>query len=243
MKTLRRALCLCAGLASLAGAAETERADLSAGRPDYFQFAHMHEMFLDRARLAPVGLLFLGDSITEAWWNVPEFWWQRYGAHQPANFGISGDRTQNVIWRLEHGELDRISPRVIVLMIGTNNTADNSAGEILSGIDRILGLIRAKRPATKVLLLAIFPRGLRNSWDGKPEDWEKRMAVIRDVNAQLPARDDGRLVRFLDIGHVFLDAQGRIPADLMPDQLHLSSAGYERWADAMQARLDAMLKE
>jgi len=162
---------------------------------------------------------------------------------EPADFGISCDRTQNVIWRFERDELDRIAPRVIVLLIGTNNTADNSAGEILAGIDRILGLICAKRPATKVLLLAIFPRGPRHSWDGQPEDWEKRMAVIRDVNAQLPARDDGRVVRVLDIGHVFLDAQGRIPADLMPDQLHLSSAGYERWADAMQARLDAMLKE
>jgi lysophospholipase L1-like esterase len=242
MKTLLTALCWCTGLASFAFAAEPQAADVAAPRPDYFQFAHMHEMFLDRARAAPVGLLFLGDSITEAWWNVPEFWWERYGAHQPANFGISGDRTQNVIWRLEHGALDRITPRVIVLMIGTNNTGDNSAPEIVAGIDRILGLIRAKRPATKVLLLGIFPRGPRNNWDGKPEDWEKRMAVIRAVNTQLPARDDGRLVRFLDIGHVFLDAQGKISGALMPDQLHLSNEAYQLWAKAMQPLLDTMLR-
>jgi beta-glucosidase len=242
MKSLLSALCLCAGLVPLLPAAEPQAADVAAPRPDYFQFAHMHEMFLDRARAAPVGLLFLGDSITEAWWNVADFWWQRYGAHQPANFGISGDRTQHVIWRLEHGALDRIAPRVVVLMIGTNNTADNAAHEIIAGIDRILGLIRAKSPQTKVLLLAIFPRGPRNSWDGKPEDWEKRVAVIREVNAQLPARDDGRLVRFLDIGRVFLDAQGKIPSALMPDQLHLSNAAYQLWADAMQPLLDAMLK-
>jgi lysophospholipase L1-like esterase len=186
-------------------------ADVAATRPDYFQFAHMHEMHLDRARVAPVDLLFLGDSITEAWWNVPDFWRERYGAHQPANFGISGDRTQHVIWRLEHGALDHISPRVVVLMIGTNNTADNNAAEILAGIDRILGLIREKRPETKVLLLGIFPRGPRTSWDGKPDPRKQRMAVIREVNAQLPQRADGKLIRFLDIGRVFSMRRERFP--------------------------------
>ncbi len=227
---------------SAAFAAALQPADVAAPRPDYFQFAHMHEMHLDRARVAPVGLLFLGDSITEAWWNVPDFWRERYGAHQPANFGISGDCTQHVIWRLEHGALDHISPRVVVLMIGSNNTAANTATEILSGIDRILGLIREKRPETKVLLLAIFPRGPRTSWDGKPDPWEQRMAVIREVNARLPQRADGKLVRFLDIGKVFLDAEGKIPNELMPDQLHLSPAAYRLWADAMQPVLDQMLK-
>lgn len=256
MKKLLLALCLSAGLAPLSAAEPVEKprvmaepvakpraaADVAAPRPDYFQFQHMHEMFLERGRIAPVGLLFLGDSITEAWWNVPEFWRQRYGAHQPANFGISGDRTQNVIWRLEHGELDRITPRVVVLMIGTNNTADNSAPEIVAGIDRILGLIRAKLPQTKVLVLAIFPRGPEKNPDGTPGAAAPRMAVIREVNAQLSSRDDGRLVRFLDIGHVFLDPDGNIPWELMPDQLHLSPKAYERWAEAMQPLLDTMLQ-
>jgi lysophospholipase L1-like esterase len=242
MKSTLLVLALGVVLAPWIRAAEPQAADVAAPRPDYFQFAHMHQMFLDRARAAPVGLLFLGDSITEAWWNVPDFWWERYGAHQPANFGISGDRTQNVIWRLEHGALDRITPRVVVLMIGTNNTGDNSAAEIVAGIDRILGLIREKSPRTKVLLLGIFPRGPRQSWDGKPEDWRERMAVIRAVNAQLPARDDGSLVRFLDIGPVFLDAQGKISGALMPDQLHLSDAAYKLWANAMQPLLDTLLR-
>ena len=222
-------------------AAAPQPADVAAPRPEYFQFAHMHEMHLDRARVAPVGLMFLGDSITEAWWNVPDLWRARFGRWQPANCGISGDRTQHVIWRLEHGLLDQAAPKGIVLMIGTNNSADHAAAEILAGIDRILALIHGRRPATKVLLLAIFPRGPRTSWDGKPDAWEQRLAVIREVNAQLPARADGNRVRFLDVGHVFLDAAGNIPADLMPDQLHLSNAAYERWADAMTPVLEEML--
>lgn len=217
------------------------RADVAAPRPDYFQFAHMHEMHRDRGRAAPVGLLFLGDSITEAWWNVADFWWHRYGAHRPANFGISGDRTQHVIWRLEHGALDHLAPRVTVLLIGTNNTDVNTAPEIVAGIRRILDLLRDKTPSTRVLLLALFPRGPRTSWNGQPDNWEHRMAVIREVNAALARLDDGDRVRFLDLGRIFLDADGRIPAALMPDQLHLSDDAYHHWADAMQPLLDEML--
>ena len=217
------------------------RADIGAPRPEYFQFAHLHEMHRDRGRAAPVDLLFLGDSITEAWWNVADFWWKRYRAHQPANFGISGDRTQHVIWRLENGAMENIKPRVVVLHIGTNNTDVNTAPEIVAGIRRIIAIVQEKSPDTRFLLLAIFPRGPRTSWDGKPDNWEHRMSVIRAVNADLARLDDGDRVRFLDIGPIFLDAEGRIPAELMPDQLHLSDAAYARWADAMQPLLDAML--
>lgn len=223
--------------------AAPQAADVAAPRPEYFQFAHMHAMHLDRARVAPVGLMFLGDSITEAWWKVADLWHTRFGRWQPANCGISGDRTQHVIWRLEHGLLDQAAPRVVVLLIGTNNTADHTAAEILAGIDRILALIHDRRPETKVLLLALFPRGPRTSWDGKPDAWEERMAVIREVNAQLPARADDRRVRFLDLGHLFMDATGAIPAALMPDQLHLSEAAYERWANALEPVLEEMMAD
>jgi beta-glucosidase len=258
MNILRLILCLVATVTAFAGSGPAPApapapapvpvpvpvplaANVAAARPEYFQFAHMHEMHLDRARVAPVGLLFLGDSITEAWWNVADFWWQRYGAYQPANFGISGDRTQHVIWRLEHGMLEHAAPRVVVLMIGTNNSGDNSAEEITAGIREILDLIQARRPDTKVLLLGIFPRDQRTNWQGKPDNWERRMPVIRAVNQALAGFDDGRRVRFLDIGHVFLDPQGNIPRELMPDQLHLSNSAYRLWADAMQPLLDEML--
>lgn len=210
-----------------------------AGNAAFFQ---KHESFLARGKAGPVGLLFLGDSITEGWKSVGEIWDKHYGAHQPANFGIGGDQTQHVLWRIENGELDGLSPKVVVLMIGTNNSGAHTAAQIAEANRRIVAQIRAKLPQTKVLLLAIFPRGPRTLRDGTAEPWEQRMAVIRGVNAELARLDDGRNVRFLDVGPAFLAADGTIPADVMPDQLHLSPKGYQLWADAMQPALDAMLK-
>ncbi len=201
-----------------------------------------HAAFLARAQAGPIGLLFLGDSITANWKNAPEIWKKHFGAHAPANFGISGDATQNVLWRVENGELDGIAPRVVVLLIGTNNTAVHTAPEISAAIGKIVGHIRAKLPESKVLLLAIFPRGPRVNRDGTPDAWEKRMEVIRAVNATLPQLADGEHVHWLDIGHHFLAADGTILAALLPDQLHLSSAGYQVWAEAMQPTLDALLR-
>jgi len=113
--------------------------------------------------------------------------------------------------------------------------------EIAAADTRLIRLIREKLPETKVLLLAIFPRGPRQQRDGSPEPWEQRMAVIHDANAALAKLDDGKNVRFLDIGLKFLAPDGTIPNAIMPDQLHLSPAGYQIWADAMQPLLDELL--
>lgn len=218
--------------------------DASSARPkqDDGRFLRMHESFLARAASGPVGLLFLGDSITEHWANrAPDVWEKYYGRWHPANFGIGGDQTMGVIWRIEHGELDHIQPRVVVLLLGTNNTATHDGREIAEADAKIISLIRQHLPDTRVLLLAIFPRGPRDSKNGNPEDWEARMAVIRDANARLARLDDGDHVRFLDINHVFVDADGHIPDAIMPDHLHPSKAGYERWAAAMQPLLTEMM--
>lgn len=205
-------------------------------------FMQKHERFLARAQAGPIGLLFLGDSITEQWNSAPAVWDEHYGRHAPANFGIGGDQTQNVIWRIEHGELDGIAPRAVVLLIGTNNTLSHSAPEIVAAIGKIVGLIRTKLPETKVLLLALLPRGPRINRDGTADRWEQRMDVIHAVNAELPKLADDRHVHFLDLGPRFLDADGKIPASLMHDQLHLTPAGYRVWAEAMQPKLDELLK-
>lgn len=210
-------------------------------------FYEKHARHLKRAQAGPADLLFLGDSITEQWNNVAEFWQERYGAHSPANFGIGGDQTQHVIWRVENGELNTIRPKVVVLMLGTNNTAAHTGAEIAAADTKLIRLIREKLPETKVLLLAIFPRGPRPNKEGPVTeaavaDAAKRMTVIRDANAALAKLDDGAHVRFLDIGPKFLADDGTIPLEIMPDQLHLSPAGYRIWADAMQPLLDEMLK-
>lgn len=210
------------------------------------KFQWMHKSFLARAK-QPMDVLFLGDSITEGWARAPHIWNHFYGMHRPANFGIGGDQTQHVIWRIENGELDGVQPKVVVFMLGTNNTASHTAEEIIAGDKKIIEMIRTKIPKAKVLVLAIFPRGPRRDAQGviteaEAASAEKRMAIISAVNAELARLDDGKDVRFLDINHVFLGQDGRIPYSIMPDQLHPAPAGYQLWAEAMQPLLAQLMK-
>ncbi|MBW7895917.1 MAG: GDSL family lipase [Opitutaceae bacterium] len=211
------------------------------------RFFELHESFLARAKAGPIGLLFLGDSITEGWKNAPHIWEHYFGKYQPANFGIGGDQTHHVIWRIENGELDGVTPKVVVLMLGTNNAGQHTAEQIAAANTKIIELIRAKIPGVKVLLLAIFPRDARRGPSGliteaAVSDAGKRMAVIDRANALLAKLDDGENVRFLNIGAQFLGKDGRIPWTIMPDQLHLTRAGYQLWADAMQPLLEEMMQ-
>lgn len=205
-------------------------------------FIHKHESFLARAQSGPIGVLFLGDSITEGWAMAPYIWEHYFGRYQPANFGISGDRTQHVLWRIEHGELDGISPKVVVLLLGTNNSGENTGEQIAAADKKIVNLIRKKLPAAKILLLAIFPRGPRIDKNGLPEPWAERMAAIDTANAALAKLDDGQMVRFLNINLHFLGNDGTIPNIIMPDQLHLNAAGYQLWAGAIENPLAEMMK-
>jgi len=211
-------------------------------KKDSGKFLKMHESFLQRGKAGPIGVLFLGDSITEGWARAPEVWEKYYKPYDAANFGIGGDRTEHVLWRIAQGELDGIHPKVVVLMIGTNNSGTHTAQQIAAADKKIVGQIRAKLPQTKVLLLAVFPRGPRKLRDGTLDDGVQRMETIRTVNAELAKLDDGKLVRYLDLGPKFLGPDGKIPNDVMPDQLHPNAKGYQIWAAAMQPLLDEMLK-
>jgi lysophospholipase L1-like esterase len=211
------------------------------------KFQKMHASFLARGKAGPVGLLFIGDSITEGWGKAPHVWDHYYSQYQVANFGIGGDRTEHVIWRIENGELDGLTPKVTVLMLGTNNSATHTAAEIAAADKKIVEMIRAKMPSTKVLVLAVFPRGARKDKDGKVTwaaiaDAANRMEIITHVNEALATLDDGVNVRFLDINASFLGQDGKIPFTLMPDQLHPNAAGYQLWADAMKPLLTQMMK-
>ena len=202
-----------------------------------------HEGFVAIAKQGGVDVLFLGDSITDFWRNRGKAVWEKnYGAMHAANFGISGDRTQHVLWRMANGELDGLAPRVVVLMIGTNNTgfeADkvtprNTPAEAAEGVKAIVRGLRTKFPATKILLLAVFPRG------EKPDNPQRlQVAAITAIIANLA---DGRTVRYLDLGPKFLAADGTLPKDLMPDFLHPNEKGYILWADAIREPLAELLK-
>lgn len=210
-------------------------------------FFEQHEKFLQRGKSGPIGVLFLGDSISAGWNRVSHIWEHHFGKYQPANFGIGGDQTQHVIWRFENGERAGISPKAVVLMIGTNKSGAHTGEQIAAGVPRIVELIRTKLPQTKVLLLAIFPRDARRSADGRITDSAiaeaaKRVAANDRANAILAKLDNGKTVRFLNINATFLGYDGRIPWTIMPDQLHLTPAGYQLWADAIDKPLAELTK-
>ena len=202
------------------------------GQPDA-GFLKSHQSFVEIAKAGNVDLLFIGDSITAGWRGQPEIWKKAFGAYKPANFGIGGDRTQHVLWRLENGELDGVSPKAAVLMIGTNNSGSDSAEGIEEGIKKILATIHAKSPTTKVLLLAVFPRG------AKPNPQREK---LKQVNAVLATLDDGKDTFYLDIGDKFLEPDGTLTKEIMPDFLHLSAKGYQIWADATATKLAELMK-
>lgn len=206
------------------------------------RFLKLHESFLARGRSGPIGVLFLGDSITEGWTTrAPDVWKQYYARYEPANFGIGGDSTQNVLWRIDHGEFDGIHPRVVVLMLGTNNTKACTGEDIAAADEKIIGEIQHKDPGVKVLLLAIFPRGERTNKDGSIDTGVGPMAVIRSANARLRKLDNGTTVRFLDLGDIFLGPDGKVRTDLMPEHLHPNHAGYSLWAERMNPLLTEMM--
>ena len=205
------------------------------GEPDG-GFIKSHERFVAIAKAGGVDLLFLGDSITAGWGGAKEIWEKAFGAYKPANFGIGGDRTQHVLWRITNGELDGIKPKVAVVMIGTNNSGSDDAPGIAQGVTKIVQTIHEKSPATKVLLLAVFPRG------SKPDGaFNASHEKLKQVNATLAKLDDGKSTFYLDIGEKFL-TNGALKAEIMPDFLHLSKAGYQIWADAITPKLAELMK-
>lgn len=192
-----------------------------------------HAASVERAKQGDVDLLFLGDSITQGWGDN-ETWKKHYGNRKAANFGFSGDQTQHVLWRLENGEIDGIKPRGIVLMIGTNNAGGDSAEDIVKGITRIIEVLRERLPDSNILLLAVFPRG------EAPNPTREKLDA---VNAQIAKLDDGGKVHYLDIASSFLEADGTIRPEIMPDFLHLSAEGYKRWAEAIEPAVKHLLGE
>ena len=196
-----------------------------------------HESFNERIKQGNVELIFIGDSITQGWEGAGKDAWQKYyGKRNAVNLGIGGDRTQHVLWRLDHGNVDGISPKLAVLMIGTNNSNrdDNTAEDIGAGIEAIVKKLREKVPQTKVLILAVFPRG------DKPNPQREKNAKASELASKLA---DSKMVFYLDIGPKFLAADGTLSKDIMPDLLHLSPQGYEIWATSIDPKVAELMGE
>ena len=183
-----------------------------------------------------VDLVFIGDSITHNWEKDGKAVWARhYAKYNALDLGFGGDHTENVLWRLEHGEIDGIRPKVAVVMIGTNNTGDRQEDPrtTAAGIRRVLDEIRRRQPGTRILLLAVFPR------DEQPTGPLRRLNDR--VNAIISTYADGEHVFFLDINRHLTNADGTLSRDVMPDLLHPNEKGYEIWARQMEPTLLQLL--
>ena len=204
-----------------------------------YDWAKRHAAVSEIVRTRKPALVFIGDSITQMFGGEPhdrgqpgkDVWEKFYGGRNAANLGFGYDFVENTLWRLQHGELDGAAPKVAVVLIGTNNVGKNTPAEIVLGIRAILDEIHARTPQTKILLLAILPRG------AKPD-------ATRDKLAQINAGLAGiKGVTFLDIGPKLLQPDGSIAKETMGDFLHPTAQGYTLWAEAMEPALRKLLGE
>lgn len=198
-------------------------------------WAKRHAGVLEQVKGGNVDLILLGDSINHGWEGDGKAVFDKYYGHRNAvNMGFGGDRTEHVLWRLENGEIDGISPKVVSLMIGTNNYGANTAEEIGAGIVAIVQKLREKLPNTKVLILAIFPRG------EKPSEMRDTLAKASTIASGIA---DGNMIHYLDIGRAFLTEDGTLTKEIMPDALHPNAYGYELWAAAVEPKIAELMGE
>jgi lysophospholipase L1-like esterase len=185
-----------------------------------------HEGFVEIAGRGDTDLVFLGDSITDWWRRAGQSVWDKTWAPlKAANFGIAGERVEQVLWRVQNGELDGYKPRLVVLMIGTNNLRGRITNQnIVDGIKVLVADIQKRQPDARLLLLGIFPRGAAAD--------NPLRSRIKEINAELAKLNDGRKVFFMDLGDKLLTEDGTLTPEIMADGLHPTEKGYQIWADA-----------
>jgi len=218
--------------------------NLIAARPEprwhKIPWIERHRAFNARVKKGKVDLLMIGDSITH-WWDKEgeaggkKIWDQYYAKRNAVNLAISGDRTEHVLWRLENGNIDGISPKLAILMIGTNNHSSSPPEVTARDIRLIVGKLRIKLPKTKILVLGIFPRG-GNDDDTARQKNMKVNKLIANIG------DEDGMIHYRDIGATFLDGR-RMKSDLIPDGAHPNQKGYAAWAKAMEPIVSSLLGE
>ena len=210
-------------------------------RPEV-RWQERHARFNEISKQGEGQVVFLGDSITQGWEGKGKAAWDKqFASLKAVNFGIGGDRTEHVLWRLDHGNGDGLKPKAVVLMIGTNNTGHQgrdgyvcTAQQTADGVQAILDRLTVKFPQAKVLLVGILPRG------ANPEDAFRRQN--EETNRLLKALADGQRIVWRDYGAAFLSQDGTLSPEIMPDLLHLSERGYDIWAEKLLPDLQGLLK-
>ena len=200
-----------------------------------------HEQLLEKAKRGGIDVYFVGDSIARRWGatDYPAFlenWKQNFFGWNAADFGWGADTTQNILWRLENGELDGVNPKVIVILGGTNNVGrqagdDAKIAEITRGLKTIVDRCREKAPNAVIVLTAIFPRN----------DSMAVIPTINRINAGLERIADGKKIRFLNVNDKLADKDGTLFEGMMGDKLHPTLKGYQVWADGLKPILTEVL--
>ncbi|MCG6927734.1 MAG: GDSL-type esterase/lipase family protein [Acidobacteria bacterium] len=200
-----------------------------------------HQELLAKAKAGGIDVYFEGDSITRRWGatDYPDLlahWNETFHGWNAADFAWGGDRTENILWRLDNGELDGVDPKVIVLLAGTNNLGRDPGGEdvaadVTRGLRAIVDVCREKAPGATIVLVAIFPRN----------DNPAVLPTIASINANLEGMADGDSIRFLDVNPGLTDAGGLLLEEMTVDGLHLGLKGYEVWAEGLKPILTELL--
>lgn len=223
-----------------AWSAEAPRSDLPVPSYDKHWFGkhnYLSSLVLKASQTPPLDIYFLGDSITEFWpVDGKPVWDAEFGKLRVLNCGVSGDTTQNILYRVTRGEFDRIAPKVVVLLAGINNLGTYPrlrSDDLARGVRQIVATIRTKSPTSKIILVSLLP-------SGEPTDPIRERIV--ETNKRLATLGDNSSVFFLDIYNLFLDSAGNFPVSLSPDGTHPSAKGYQVWADAMRPVLRKLLE-
>ncbi|HJU19392.1 MAG TPA: GDSL-type esterase/lipase family protein [Stellaceae bacterium] len=184
---------------------------------------------IQEVRSGSHNILFLGDSLTRKW--DPAIWNRDFAPRGALNAGVNGDRTEHLLWRLDHGDLDGQHPQAVVLLIGTNDIGRNRPPEVIAeGIRDILGLLRSRLPAARILLLGVLPRN--------ESPFSRRRDQVREVNRRIRMCADNEHIFYDNVGKVLLDRTGRLTRTISPDGVHLSKDGYF----LLTARLELALR-
>ncbi len=187
---------------------------------------------IDKAKAQQADFILEGDSITDFWQTTgKDVWAQHYGSIKSLDIAISGDRVEHALWRLENGSVEGQSPKLVMMMIGTNNmNSPLTPEQIADGIHNLLDEYKKRLPTTHFLLLGIFPRA------NLPTD--PLRVKVAATNKIISGFDDGKTITYLDFGSKFLQPDGTLTRDIMPDFLHPSAKGYEIWANAIAPVMD-----
>ena len=250
----------------LASCAHPPRAALRAPVPGDADFpthepSPRHAEKVAQVKAGKYQLVLIGDSITHSVGEMPgtiyeplrAVWNRHYAPRAAINLGHNGFRTENILWNLQNGELDfATSPKLFILLIGTNNTDDrnfrrvHSPEQIFQGTQAIVELIKQRHPSSKILVLRIFPRGgddeqgfAARVFHGSPQC----LTTVREAGALTARLADGKRVFWMDVGPVFLRRDGTINTNLMPDLLHPNLAGAEAWASAIEPAIAQLMGE